>query len=156
MSSTNIASGLLNRNISAATGVSARTEPASNPAGAPNQRRTVRYRTPTDPTPMSAWGTRIDQLLTPKIRALITIGQRNSGDLSTVIELAESSDPKNIAFQLWFPPGPRPSSSRSPNLRRRGPRGTAGGPGQQRDEGRANPCRVALPPPEQRCGEPGT
>ena len=41
--------------------------------------------------------------MTPKIRALITIGQRNNGDLSTVIELAESSEPKNIAFQLWVP-----------------------------------------------------
>ena len=40
--STNSASGLLNRNIRVATGVVANTAPASNPAGAPNQRRTAR------------------------------------------------------------------------------------------------------------------
>ncbi len=39
--STSIASGLLNRNISVATGVSASTAPASRPAPAPNQRFTV-------------------------------------------------------------------------------------------------------------------
>jgi hypothetical protein len=40
-SSTSSASGLLNRNISTPTGVSAMTTPASRPAPAPYQRRTV-------------------------------------------------------------------------------------------------------------------
>ena len=43
------------------------------------------------------------QLLSPKTLAVSTIGHRNSGDLSTVIELAESSEPKKNAFQLWVP-----------------------------------------------------
>ena len=42
-SSVSSASGLLKRNISAATGVSASTAPAIRPAAAPNQRRTVAY-----------------------------------------------------------------------------------------------------------------
>ena len=41
MSRVNDASGLLNRNISAATGVSAHTAPASRPAPAPNHRLTA-------------------------------------------------------------------------------------------------------------------
>ena len=41
-SSVRIASGLLKRNMSAATGVSARAAPASSAAAGPNQRRTIR------------------------------------------------------------------------------------------------------------------
>ena len=41
ISSTSSASGLLNRNISAATGVSASTSPAMTPAAGPNQRLTA-------------------------------------------------------------------------------------------------------------------
>jgi hypothetical protein len=40
-SSTSSASGLLKRNMSTATGVSAKTAPASSPATGPDQRRTV-------------------------------------------------------------------------------------------------------------------
>ena len=43
ISRTSSASGLLNRNISTATGVSAITSPASSPAAGPNQRRTAAY-----------------------------------------------------------------------------------------------------------------
>ena len=52
---------------------------------------------------MRAWGTRIDQELTPKMRAEISIGHSESGDLSTVMRLAASELPKNIAFQLSVP-----------------------------------------------------
>ena len=41
ISRTSSASGLLNRNISAATGVMAIATPASSPAAGPDQRRTV-------------------------------------------------------------------------------------------------------------------
>ena len=56
-SRTSSASGLLNRNISAATGVSARTSPAMRPAAGPNHRRTAAYSTATVATPSSACGT---------------------------------------------------------------------------------------------------
>ena len=60
ISSTSRASGLLNRNINAATGVSARTSPAMSPAGGPNQRLTAAYSSRTDATPSSACGASID------------------------------------------------------------------------------------------------
>ncbi len=43
------------------------------------------------------------QELTPKIRAAITIGHSASGDLSTVIALAASDEPKKNASQLCVP-----------------------------------------------------
>jgi hypothetical protein len=91
--STSRASGLLNRNIRVATGVTASTAPAISPATGPYQRRTAAYRTPTEATPSSACGTRIDQLLSPKIRTERAINQRAAGVLSTVIELAASDEP---------------------------------------------------------------
>ena len=102
-SSTNRASGLLNRNISAATGVSASTAPARSPAAAPNQRRTAEYTTPTVATPMSAWGTNRDQELSPNTRTDNAGSHNDAGGLSTVIELAASDDPKRNAFQLREP-----------------------------------------------------
>ncbi len=59
INSTSSASGLLNRNIIAAAGVHASTTPASRPAAAPwersaNARRTVKYSTATEATPMTA------------------------------------------------------------------------------------------------------
>src|SRR5581483_6299478 len=69
---TSSASGLLNRNISAATA-------------------------------SSACGTRMLHELTPKMRAEISIGQRNAGDLSTVMKFAASDEPKKNAFQLFVP-----------------------------------------------------
>src|SRR5689334_2396705 len=98
-----MASGLLKRNISAATGVSVSTAPAIRPAAAPCQRLTAAYSTPTEATPMRAWGTRIDHEFTPKIRAASTLGHSDRGGLSTVMRLAASELPKNIAFQLWVP-----------------------------------------------------
>src|SRR5579875_3237821 len=97
------ASGLLNRNISTATGVSASSAPASRAAVAPNQRRTVAYSSHTAATPMSASGTSIDHDEKPKIRPLSSIGHSEAGGLSTVMLLAESSEPKKKAFQLFVP-----------------------------------------------------
>src|ERR1700761_3613663 len=102
-SSTSSASGLLNRNISAATGVSARVRPAISPAAGPNQRRTAAYRTPTEAIPSSACGTSVLQELTPKIRPEISITHSDAGVLSTVMKLEASNEPKKNAFQLLVP-----------------------------------------------------
>ncbi len=98
-----MASGLLNRNISAATGVSASTTPEISPAPAPNRRRTAAYTTATVPTPMSTSGTRIAHEFRPKIRTESSIGHRKAEGLSTVIALPASSEPKKNAFQLFEP-----------------------------------------------------
>src|SRR6478609_7511711 len=68
MSRTSSASGLLKRNIITATGVSARTAPASRPAVTPNWRLTVAYSTPTEATPMSTSGMRMLNELSPNAR----------------------------------------------------------------------------------------
>ena len=99
-SSTSSASGLLKRNISVATGVSASTAPASRPAlPEPVVRRTVAWTSATAATPSSAWGTRIDHEDRPNSRTDSAIGHRLSGVLSTVIALAASNEPKKNAFQ---------------------------------------------------------
>ncbi len=99
MSSVSMASGLLKRNISTATGVRAIAAPEIRPAAAdPVVRRTTPCSNPTVATPISAWGTRMLQLDRPKSRTESAIGQSASGVLSTVIELAASLDPKKNAF----------------------------------------------------------
>ena len=102
-SRTSRASGLLNRNISAATGVSAMTSPAMSPAAGPNHRRTAAYSTPTHATPSSACGPSMLHELTPKIRPEISITHSDAGVLSTVMKLEESKEPKKNAFQLLVP-----------------------------------------------------
>src|SRR3982751_385101 len=99
MSSASIASGLLNRNISAATGVSASTAPAIRPAAGLNRRRTPAYTTATAATPMMTSGTRIAHELRPRIRTDSAIGHSEAGGLSTVMALPASSEPKKNAFQ---------------------------------------------------------
>ena len=84
---------MLNRNMSAATGVSAATAPATSAAAGENQRLTAAYRMPTIATPSRACGARIDHELTPKMRAEIAIGQIDSGVLSIVMKFDESVDP---------------------------------------------------------------
>ena len=103
MRSTSSASGLLNLNISAATGVVAITAPAIRPAAADSLRRTAAYTTPTVATPISAWGTRMLHELRPNTRTDRPMIHSDAGGLSTVIELAASNDPKNQAFQLCEP-----------------------------------------------------
>src|SRR3954452_12278402 len=103
MSSVIAASGLLNRNISAATGVRANSTPAPMPAQCPNHRFTVACSSHTAATPSRACGTSIDQELKPKTRPESSIGHSDSGGLSTVIALYESTEPKKNAFQLCVP-----------------------------------------------------
>lgn len=92
-----------NRNIGAATGVSARTAPASSAAQAGNLRRTAACTTPTVATPISACGTRTLHGFTPNTRAASAIGRGAAGGLSTVMAFAASDEPKKNAFQLAAP-----------------------------------------------------
>src|SRR5271165_1860570 len=101
--STSSASGLLKRNIRAATGVRANTAPPSSPAAGPNHRFNEANSRPTAATPSSAWGTSMLQLLNPKTRPERAITHSEAGGLSTVMKLDESSDPKKNAFQLFVP-----------------------------------------------------
>src|ERR1700758_1618760 len=98
ISSTSSASGLLNRNMSAAAGVSASTAPAISPASGPNQRRTAANSRRTDSTPSTAWGASSDQELKPNSRPDSSSTQSDAGVLSTVMKLEESKDPKKKAF----------------------------------------------------------
>src|SRR5438309_10745315 len=100
MSSASSASGLSNRNISTATGVSASTAPARRPAPGPATRRTARYSTPTVATPMSASGTRIDHDERPNSRTESSMTHSDAGGLSTVIELPASEAPEKNASQF--------------------------------------------------------
>jgi hypothetical protein len=106
-----IVSGLSSRSIATAIGVSARTSAASSPAAwAPRSpvspatlRRTAAYTTATAATPSAACGSSRVQLLKPKILAGISMAQKANGGLSTVMNEAESSEPKKNAFQLSVP-----------------------------------------------------
>ena len=102
-SSTSNASGLLNRNISAATGVSASTAPAIRPAAGPLVRRTVAYSSATAPTPISACGSSIVKALNPKSLPDKPITHSAAGGLSTVMALPASSEPNSHAFQSCVP-----------------------------------------------------
>ena len=101
ISSTSSASGLLNRNISTATGVSARTAPASSPAAGPahaaHRRVEQRHRArrPSAPAGRACSTTR-----SRRSARTGAITHSEAGGLSTVIALAESSEPKKNAFQL--------------------------------------------------------
>ena len=53
-------------------------------------------------TPMSAWGTRMLQALTPNRRTDSPMTHSEAGGLSTVMKLDASEDPKKKAFQLWL------------------------------------------------------
>ncbi len=98
-----MASGLLKRNINAATGVSASRAPPRRPAAWPDQRRTVRYVSATVPMPHSASGSSMEKDENPKMRADSTMSHMAAGGLSTVIALAESSEPNSQAFQDSVP-----------------------------------------------------
>jgi len=54
-------------------------------------------------TPIRAWGTRMLQELTPKMRADNAMTHTDAGGLSMVMKLDASEDPKNHAFQLFVP-----------------------------------------------------
>ncbi len=93
----------MKRNISAATGVSAKIAPASRPAPGPNQRLIEAYSSPTAATPSSACGTSMLQLLKPNMRPDSAITHSDAGGLSTVMKFEESSEPKKNDFQLSVP-----------------------------------------------------
>ncbi len=102
-SNTSSASGLLKRNINAATGVSAKTAPAISAAAGENHRLTAANKMPTAATPSSACGTSTLQALTPKIRPEISMTHKDAGALSTVTKFDASVEPKKNAFQLCVP-----------------------------------------------------
>ena len=102
-SSVSSASGLLNRNMSAATGVSANTAPAISPPNAPPRRRTLRYSSQTAATPSRACGARMLHELKPKMRALSDMTHTAAGVLSTVIAFPASKEPKSMAAQSFEP-----------------------------------------------------
>jgi hypothetical protein len=103
MSMVRMASGLLNRNISAATGVRASAAAARMAATSPAHRRTTRWRVTTATTPARASGARMAHDENPKIRAEISWTQNAAGGLSTVMNEPGSSEPKKNAFQLTVP-----------------------------------------------------
>ena len=102
-SSTSSASGLLYRNINAATGVSASTAPAIRPAAGPLHRRTAAYSSATAPTPINACGSSMVNALKPNSLPDNAITHSAAGGLSTVMALPASSDPNSHAFQSWVP-----------------------------------------------------
>jgi hypothetical protein len=102
-SNTSKASGLLNRNINAATGVSANAAPASNAAPSPPTRRTAAYKSATAPTPSNACGTSTLHGFKPNSRTDTSMTHSAAGVLSTVIALAASLDPNSIAVQSLAP-----------------------------------------------------
>src|ERR1700722_14942841 len=103
ISITSSASGLLKRNINAATGVAASSSPDSSPAPAPNQRLTAACKSATAATPSTTEGISMLALLKPKIRPDSSITHSDAGGLSTVMKFDESSEPKKNAFQLLVP-----------------------------------------------------
>ena len=102
-SSTSSVSGLLSRLIATVIGVSARTRAATSPATGPNARRTVAYSTPTAATPMMTSGSSRLHVENPNSRADSSCTHSAIGGLSTVMNDAESSEPKKNAFQLVAP-----------------------------------------------------
>ena len=103
ISSTITASGLLNRNINAATGVNASTAPASNPVRGPLMRATAPYSSATAATAINACGISMLALLKPKICPDSPITHCETGGLSTVMKLCGSSEPNNNASQFVEP-----------------------------------------------------
>ena len=97
--STSNASGLLYRNINAATGVSANAAPAIRPAAGPLVRRTVAYNSATAPTPIKACGSSMVNALKPKSLPDNAITHNAAGGLSTVMALPESNEPNSQAVQ---------------------------------------------------------
>ena len=84
-SNTSSASGLLKRNMSAATGVIARIRPERRAARCPNQRLTVAYSSATAAMPSSACGSSMLKLEKPNTREESSISHSDAGGLSTVM-----------------------------------------------------------------------
>ena len=149
ISSTSSASGLLNLNIRAATGVSARTSPATSPAAGPNQRRTAAY--------SSADRGHALQCLRHQHRPLVEAehpaGQLHDPQRGRRLvhgdEVGRSqTSRRRRPSSSWCPPGPPPRRSRWPSRSWSGPTGRAarsapparagpGGPSADRSQDRA-------------------
>ena len=91
---------MLYRNISTATGVSAKASAARSAAVFPAHLRTSRCRIRTEATPAATSGSSMLRLLNPKSRAERPCTQNAAGGLSTVMKLPGSIEPKKKAFQL--------------------------------------------------------
>src|SRR4029078_1905113 len=94
------ASGLLNRNINAATGVNASTPPASRPVRGPLMRAPTPYSRAPAATAISACGIIMLALLNPNICPDSPITHCETGGLSTVMKLCGYSEPYNHALQF--------------------------------------------------------
>src|ERR1700687_4447290 len=103
INSTITASGLLKRNINAATGVNASTVPASNPVRGPLIRATAPYSSATAATAINACGISMLALLSPNICPDNAITHCETGGLSTVMKLCGSSEPNNNASKFVEP-----------------------------------------------------
>ena len=97
------ASGLLYRNMTTATGVTASASAARWAATSPAHLRTSRCRISTDATPATASGSRMLHELKPNTRADNACTQKAAGGLSTVMNDPGSMAPKKNAFQLTVP-----------------------------------------------------
>ena len=89
--------------MSVATGVSASTAPAINPAPGPLLRLTVKYSTATAATPIKACGSNMVNALNPNSLPDNAITHMAAGGLSTVMAFPASSEPNSQAFQSWVP-----------------------------------------------------
>ena len=156
ISSTRSASGLLNRKMRAAAGVSASTAPAMSPAAGPNQRRTAAYSSSTDATPSTACGASSDHELNPNIFADSSSTHSEAGVLSTVMKLDESNEPKKNGL-----PRLRPRLHRGgvevvgvavpaevPQVQQRGE-------GEQAEQGGPGPLRIGRRAADQAAQPPG-
>ena len=145
-SSVSSASGLSNRNISTAAGVSASAAPASSPATGPAQRRTAAYSRATEATPISACGTSRLHEENPKSRARGRHHPERRGrlvdrDRVAGVERAEQPGLPATACRparrrrrtRWRSPRPTGPTGRAPRCRRAGRRA------------RAAPTRVGRP-----------
>ena len=126
ISSTSSASGLLNRNINAATGVSASAAPASRP-GARAVDRVAQRRTAARPhrLPSAPAVAACVKALKPNIRPDSPINHSAAGGLSTVMAFPASSDPNSHAFRSCVPACAAARSSRWPSRTNPAPTGTA-------------------------------
>ena len=93
----------MKRNISAATGVTASTAPASSPAPAPNQRLTAAASSADRQHALEHLGHQHAALEKPNSRPESAITHSEAGGLSTVMKFDESIEPKKNAFQLLVP-----------------------------------------------------
>jgi hypothetical protein len=94
-----IASVLLLRATTSATGVRASAVPATSPATLPHTRQTVRVSTATETAPATALGPSTERLETPNSLTLAASTHRERGGLSTVTKPGGSNATKKKSCQ---------------------------------------------------------